>query len=734
MKKTARSAKTPPKGYVASVSPGREMLFAILDAMKDGIIIVNRDHDLEYVNPALVEQFGPVEGKKCHQYLHGRDGPCPECKNEAVFGGQTVRWEWQLGKDGRIYDVLDTPLRNADGSISKLEVFRDVTERKRIEEEAQAAAKKYTSIIHTALDGFWITDLKGRFLEVNDSYCCMTGYSREELLNMSVSDVEAAETAEETARHINKVMRKESDLFETRHRRKDGSIIDAQVSANFIPQDGGCFVVFIRDITDRKRAEKALTREKDLLETIMENTDTHLAYLDYDFNFVRVNSMYARGSGHSREELIGKNHFALFPNEENERIFRQVRDTGEPVTYRDKPFEFADQPWRGVTYWDWSLTPVKDASGNVQGLVLSLVDTTGRRRMELALEESEANYRTLVESSPDGVISLEPDGRIIDANEALCGLLDCTREEIQGGYIEKLIPQLSRQQLHSYKDQLIKHGQFEGEFEGVAGEGRVVPLWVKAVGLFDFRRDLGRIIIYARDIAERKKLDQLKDEFTSMVSHELRTPLTVIMGSLNTAFTEWERLRPGEIRQLIHDASLEAEALAHLLGNLLELSRAQAERLYLHHESVDMGAVVRRTVDKIKPQATQHRFIIDLPETLPLIKADPLRLERILYNLLENAAKYSPPGREIKVFARKKEDFLITGVADQGSGIPHYQQAKLFAPFQRLEEEKSRRERGVGLGLMVCRRLVEAHGGRIWVESEPGTGSTFFFSLPLSKT
>ncbi len=722
-----------PGAQEALISADRQILARILDAMPDGVIIVGRDHDLLYVNPVLLARLGPVTGRRCFQYLWGRETACPECRNEAVFRGETVRREAREEKTGHTYDVLDAPLYNPDGSISKLEVLRDITERKRTEEAVRAEAVKYASIIETALDGFWITDLEGRFLEVNDSYCRMTGYSRQELLQMSVFDVEAAETRDETARHMSRVIERGSDLFETRHRRKDGSLMDVQVSTNFLPLHGGRFFVFLRDITAQKRAERELTAEKELLETIMENTDTHLAYLDRDLKFVRVNSMYASGSGHSAEELIGKEHFAMFPDEENERIFREVRDSGEPVTYRDKPFEFADQPWRGITYWDWSLIPIKDASGRVQGLVLSLVDTTGRRWVELALEQSEANYRTLVEASPDGIIALEPGGRVIDANDTMCALLGRGREEVRGRDIKDFTFGVSVKEVEEFRQRLLRERGYELEMSAARPDGRSVPLWTKMVGLFGPGGELDRILVYARDISERKKLDQLKDEFTSMVSHELRTPLTVVIGALSTVHSEWERLDPQDIRGLVKDASLEAEALNHLLGNLLELSRAQAERLFLNAEEVDVGALLRRTVDKIKPQAPAHAFTVELPAALPPVKADPIRVERIIYNLLENAVKYSPPGGEIKAFARKDGDFLVVGVADRGIGISRSQQAKLFAPFQRLEEAKSVRDRGVGLGLMVCRRLAEAHGGTIRMESEPGQGSTFFFSLPLTK-
>jgi PAS domain S-box-containing protein len=141
---------------------------------------------------------------------------------------------------------------------------------------------------------------------------------------------------------------------------------------------------------ERQRAEKLarmLEQERDTLQVIMESTHAQLAYLDPQFNFIRVNAAYAQGSGHSKEDLLGRNHFELFPNPENQAIFERVRDTGQPVEFRAKPFEYADQPERGITYWDWTLVPVKDRNGQVQGLVLSLLDVTERERARIALRQ-----------------------------------------------------------------------------------------------------------------------------------------------------------------------------------------------------------------------------------------------------------------------------------------------------------------------------------------------------------
>jgi PAS domain S-box-containing protein len=151
----------------------------------------------------------------------------------------------------------------------------------------------------------------------------------------------------------------------------------------------------------RRQAEASLDRERTLLASIMHATDVMLVYLDRDFNFVWVNAAYAGTCDMRPDELVGKNHFALYPHADNEAIFRRVRDTGEAVFFKDKSFEFPDQPQRGVTYWDWSLVPVKEPSGKVQGLVFSLRETTKFKRAELELDEERMRWRGVVEGIAD---------------------------------------------------------------------------------------------------------------------------------------------------------------------------------------------------------------------------------------------------------------------------------------------------------------------------------------------
>jgi PAS domain S-box-containing protein len=181
---------------------------------------------------------------------------------------------------------------------------------------------------------------------------------------------------------------------------------------------------------EHRQAEHALHSERDNLQAVMDGArNFHLVYLDRDFNFVRVNQAYARTCGYRPEEMIGKNHFALYPHAENEVIFARVRDTGQPAEFHDKPFEFPDQPQRGLTYWDWNLTPVKDAAGRVVGLVFALHETTERKRAERALRESEARgqvaeavqaerqrLQEVLDLLPAYLILLTPDYHVAVAN------------------------------------------------------------------------------------------------------------------------------------------------------------------------------------------------------------------------------------------------------------------------------------------------------------------------------
>jgi len=231
---------------------------------------------------------------------------------------------------------------------------------------------------------------------------------------------------------------------------------------------------------------------------------------------------------------------------------------------------------------------------------------------------------------------------------------------------------------------------------------------------------------------ELKELDQLKSDFVSMVSHELRAPLTNINGSIELMLSD-DSMDPETQRAMLRIIAEQTARLTRLVQGILNVSRIEARKLEIHPEVVFIRSTLEKVVREI--MQTTDRHVFELPDhSLPPVWADPDRLQEILSNLLDNAVKYSPEGGTIRIGAQVLEDRMVISVSDPGMGIPAKELDKIFEKFHRVDRGDARATYGHGLGLYISKRLVEAHGGNIWVESELGQGSTFYFTLPLAET
>jgi PAS domain S-box-containing protein len=273
--------------------------------------------------------------------------------------------------------------------------------------------QRYQDLFEFAPDGYLVTDPKGIIREANRAMAALLHMPQDSLVAKPFMVFVTQEDRKTLVAQLLQLQMGEEKCcvtWEARLQPRPGDSFHAALTVGPVYDAEGNLISLrwlIRDITQRIQVEEererllaqveqqrqwaeelanSLKKKRDTLQTIMENTHAQLAYLDSQFNFVRVNSAYVQGSGHSREELMGRNHFELFPNLEYQAIFERVRETGEPVAFHAKPFEYADQPERGTTYWDWTLVPVKDGDGHVQGLVFSLLDVTERKWAEEDLQ------------------------------------------------------------------------------------------------------------------------------------------------------------------------------------------------------------------------------------------------------------------------------------------------------------------------------------------------------------
>jgi signal transduction histidine kinase len=232
--------------------------------------------------------------------------------------------------------------------------------------------------------------------------------------------------------------------------------------------------------------------------------------------------------------------------------------------------------------------------------------------------------------------------------------------------------------------------------------------------------------------AQAIERERLKDELVSIVSHELRTPLTSLRGfaelMLKRTFSS-EKQRA--FLSIIHT---EAVRLTNLINNFLDLQRMGADRQTYDFVEVNLTSVICDTLSVFSHAANgSHYFQLETPGSLPPVWADADRLRQVLTNFLSNAVKFSPQGGEIRVGARREGEQIVVWVKDQGVGIPSENLDKLFTKFYRVDNQETRHIGGTGLGLAIVREIVEAHKGRVWVESTAGVGSTFFFALPVDR-
>jgi len=342
--------------------------------------------------------------------------------------------------------------------------------------------------------------------------------------------------------------------------------------------------------------------------------------------------------------------------------------------------------------------------------------------------------------SADGVMILDPGQRISVFNRALSELTGWPAAEAIGRHHDEVIT-WAKLETEMDLSQAVAGGWPLAQDRGgksplyVEGDlrqrsGGKVSVGITYAPLLDRGRRLVNIIANVRDITRFREADRLKSTFVSIVSHELKTPVATILGYAETLARPDATWDPETGRELAETIKDEAKRLDNMITDLLDASRVQAGALPMTVEETALDELAGRVAQRFQVQTDKHEIGTRFPKGFPPVKGDPARLEQVLNNLVSNAIRYSPQGGRINIQGRSQPDSVIVTVSDEGIGIPATEQGRIFDPFYRVDDSPTRTTRGTGLGLFLARAIVEAHGGRIWVESEPGKGSSFSFSLP----
>jgi signal transduction histidine kinase len=241
------------------------------------------------------------------------------------------------------------------------------------------------------------------------------------------------------------------------------------------------------------------------------------------------------------------------------------------------------------------------------------------------------------------------------------------------------------------------------------------------------------VFLVFRDLTRRRQMERMKSEFVSIVSHELRTPLTSIHGSLGLLASGLLGSTTEKGKRMLEIAVTNTDRLIRLLNDILDVEKLNSGSAEVRRRRCAAGELIHNAVEVMRPMAQKHGITIDVGESNGEIWADPDRIEQCLENLLSNAIKFSDAGGRVIVKAVANDNDLRFEVSDEGRGVPWSKQSSIFERFQQVDASDSRKKGGTGLGLAISRSIVEQHGGRIWVESELGKGSTFFFTVPTAN-
>lgn len=380
----------------------------------------------------------------------------------------------------------------------------------------------------------------------------------------------------------------------------------------------------------------------------------------------------------------------------------------------------------------------------------------------------ERRFRKLLEAAPDAILEIDPRGRIVLLNEAAERIFGYTRDELLGLNVEALVPAAMRSRHSEHRAAYAEHPKTRAmgsglELEAQRKDGTLFPVEISLSP--NWTDGSLHVIASVRDITERKEVEdriraireqfmaelgakneqlevrnrqveranRLKSEFVASMSHELRTPLHTIIGFSELLSEEVEGpLNPKQQRFVGHVLQ-DARHLLELINQVLDISKIESGRLELQREAFDFAGCVEEVLAGVQPHAQSKNIRLENRNAFAeQLYADRLRVKEILYNLLSNAVKFTGAGGNVWVESLAREAFLHVTVADSGIGIAPQEQAEIFEKFYQAGGSAGVRE-GTGLGLAITRQLVELHGGKIWVESEPGRGSRFSLTLPLAK-
>jgi PAS domain S-box-containing protein len=706
----------------------------------------------------LCRIFGvqPADIPEWHQrwlnLIHPEDrSRVAEAAANAIRGGPRYDVEYRvIRSDGAVRMVHsrgDVTWDETGKPLRQFGVLQDITELRLAEQELRASEARFRTFVDHATDAFFLLDDRLKVVDVNRQACNSLGYSREELVGLYPRDFDVGLDEASIERLRQRIATGEILTFETRHRRKDDVSFPVEISATQF-EPGGRLLCLVRDITERKRAEDALKASEERFRTLVQFSFDVYWESDAQHRFIRQEFAEGLIDAPAPGSEIGKTRWEVPYLEPDEEAWRKHRETLDAhLPFRD--FELArPTPDGEKRYVSVSGMPMFDHKGDFVGYRGVGRHITERKQAELAIRESEQRFRILFEKANDAIFLENERDEIIAVNERACALLGYSREELLKMKVSDLqAPEMRDHAGSAMRRELERHGGDTFESVDLHRSGRRVVVEVTNTSIFDHGEKL--VLSLVRDITERKRsaeaLQQMQEQLThanrvatmgqltASIAHEIAQPIGAVYNRANAALNFLNRDPPNleEVREAVSRIGDAADRAREIIAGI----RDQVKKAPPRKDMFDLNAAIEEVLLLASNTITKDAIVVksDFAKDLPSIHGDRVQLQQVALNLILNAleAMRSVDGhsRELRIRseARHVGDVLVT-ICDTGPGIAPENLERVFEPFFTTKSS------GVGIGLSICRSIVEAHGGSLRAGANQPRGAMFQFTLPGAPT
>jgi PAS domain S-box-containing protein len=626
----------------------------------------------------------------------------------------------------------------------------NITELINAEEALKESEGKYNSLFnnnHASM--LLIKPRTGEIIDANPAAASFYGYSHNQLVQMNITDINIL-SEEAVLGEMLKAQSGKNYHFLFKHCLANGEIRDVDVYSGTIIINGkNLLYSIIHDITAHMKAENALHESEERFRLIFDQSPIGDVIVDLDYQTLRVNNAFSKMLGYSKEELLSMK-FAEYTHPEDLEInlqYLQLMLEGKIDNFElEKRYIRKD----GEIVWaNLHVSIVKNSSDEPLYILTRIEDITERKQMQLALQTNEEKYRTLYETMTQGIIHQDLDGSIISVNpaaEQIIGLNHYTMKDETSNYHYKAIHEDGTDfpaEIHPSMIALKTGREVRNVVMGVFNSQKEKYSWinVNATPLFKPGEEKPyQVYITFEDITEtiiakkllNETLEELKrsntelEQFAYVASHDLQEPLRMVASFTQLLEKQYKDKLDETASEYIYFAVDGAKRMQLLIKDLLMYSRVTS-----HNEDFienDCEELIEEVLFNLEIVIEENNAVITR-DPLPIISSDRLQIRRLFQNFIVNAIKYNDKRPLIHISAQKKDAYWVFGVSDNGIGIDPEYNKRIFQVFKRLHSKDE--YDGTGIGLAICQKIVERHGGRIWVESELGEGSKFYFTIPV---